>query len=282
MTSQSLTLIPDWIAPSSWWQHVPIAHWLTCELKPEIVVELGTHYGVSFFGFCEAAEAFSTNTFVYAIDTWEGDAHAGEYNADVFDKVQQEANRRHKSRTRLIRSTFDEAAKYFDDQSIDLLHIDGLHTYEAVKHDYETWTPKMKDNSVILFHDINVREREFGVWKLWNEIKKANNTYETGNGHGLGMLVQGEMMNSKMGKIAEALPNLISKGILLEMLAERTDEGRFDTQNIQRNRAEITNENESLKEKLMQAEKRINEIENSKIWKYSKPLRRLMDAAKKL
>ena len=116
----------------------------------------------------------------------------------------------------------------------------------------------------------------------YNEIKKEKNTYETANGHGLGMLVQGEMMKSKMGKIAEALPNLISKGILLEMLAERTDEGRFDTQNIQRKRAEITNENESLKEKLMQAEKRINEIENSKIWKYSKLLRRLMDAAKKL
>ena len=282
MTSQSLTLIPDWIAPSSWWQHVPIAHWLTCELKPEIVVELGTHYGVSFFGFCEAAEAFSSNTFIYAVDTWEGDAHAGEYNDDVFNKVQREANRKHKSRTRLIRSTFDEAVRYFDDQSIDLLHIDGLHTYEAVKHDYETWKPKMKDDSIILFHDINVREREFGVWKLWNEIKKEKNTYETANGHGLGMLVQGEMMKSKMGKISEALPNLISKGILLEMLAERTDEGRFDTQNIQRNKGEIINENELLKEKLIQAEKRINEIEDSKIWKYSKPIRKLLDAAKSL
>ena len=31
MISKSLTLLPEWIAPSSWWQHVPLAHWLICE-----------------------------------------------------------------------------------------------------------------------------------------------------------------------------------------------------------------------------------------------------------
>jgi len=32
---------------------MPIAHWLIAELKPQTVVELGTHYGVSFFAFLE-------------------------------------------------------------------------------------------------------------------------------------------------------------------------------------------------------------------------------------
>ena len=282
MVSKSLELIPDWIAPSSWWQHVPIAHWLTCELKPEIVVELGTHYGVSFFGFCEAAEAFSRKSFIYAVDTWEGDAHAGEYNENVFQQVQEEASRRHKLRSRLIRSSFDEAAKYFEDEAIDLLHIDGLHTYEAVRHDYETWLPKMKEDSIILFHDINVREREFGVWKLWHELKEDSLTYETANGHGLGILVKGQKLEMKISALAETLPLLKSKGALLEMLAESRSEGRFDTQQVQKEQDQLSMENESLKIRLLQAEKQIKEIENSTIWKLSNPLRKAYDATKRI
>ncbi|WP_342479224.1 class I SAM-dependent methyltransferase [Paenibacillus sp. FSL H7-0350] len=66
----------------------------------------------------------------------------------------------------LLRMTFDEAVGTFEDNSIDLLHIDGLHTYEAIKHDYECWLPKLADNSVVLFHDITVRMDDFGVYQL--------------------------------------------------------------------------------------------------------------------
>ena len=55
----------------------------------------------------------------------------------------------------LIRSKFSEAVTQFEDESIDLLHIDGYHTLKAaVTEDYETWLPKLRGNGVILFHDI--------------------------------------------------------------------------------------------------------------------------------
>ena len=174
---KSLELMPKYFAPSAWWEHVPIAHWLVDNIKPEKIVELGSHYGVSFFSFCEAAERFSPDTYIYAIDTWEGDEQAGYYNNDVYKMVSENWSRRHSQRSSLIREKFENACRYFEDESLDLIHIDGLHTYEAVKNDFEMWGGKLKKQGTLLFHDFNVREKDFGVWQLWEEIKK-NDTYK--------------------------------------------------------------------------------------------------------
>ena len=40
--------------PSAWYGHVPFAHWLVAAARPRLVVELGTHHGVSYAAFCEA------------------------------------------------------------------------------------------------------------------------------------------------------------------------------------------------------------------------------------
>ncbi len=176
-------------APNAWCGHLPFAAWLIRELQPRIFVELGTHTGNSYFTFCQAVKESRLDTRCYAIDTWQGDEHAGSYSNEVFEKVNAHNQAYYAEFSRLLRMLFDDGLAYFSDGSVDLLHIDGLHTYEAVKHDFDTWLPKMAPGGVVLFHDSNVRENEFGVWQLWEELQQRYpNNFEFLHSHGLTVL----------------------------------------------------------------------------------------------
>ncbi|MFA5923554.1 MAG: class I SAM-dependent methyltransferase [Methylococcaceae bacterium] len=194
MISNSLitaaTITPNSLQlPNSWVGHLPFAAWLIQEISPTIFVELGIHSGNSYFSFCQAVVEAKLTTKCYAVDSWQGDEHAGQYNEEMFAKVNTYHQEHYAGFSRLLRMTFDDAATYFTDESIELLHIDGLHIYEAIRHDFETWLPKLAPGAVVMFHDTNVRESNFGVWKLWNELQADYpNNLEFVHSHGLGVL----------------------------------------------------------------------------------------------
>lgn len=186
-------LTPDLVTtPPSWLGHVPFAFWIMEALKPATFVELGAHTGNSYSAFCQAVKHLSLPAACYAVDTWAGDPQAGYYGDEVYRTLQKHHDAHYSGFSRLLRMTFDEANSHFGDGTIDLLHIDGLHTYEAVRHDFETWLPKMSRRGVVLFHDSNVREGDFGVWKLWDELRAAYPAFTFLHSHGLGVLGVGE------------------------------------------------------------------------------------------
>jgi hypothetical protein len=217
----SSTVKPDRLGyPSAWNGHVPFALWLVQVLKPKVIVELGTHYGGSYFNFCRAVKTGRLGAKCYAVDTWGGDEHAGLYDEDVFADVRSHSEREYPDISCLLRMTFDEALNYFSDGSVDLLHIDGLHTYDAVKHDFETWLPKLAPSAVILFHDTNVRERGFGVWRLWEDLTRRFPLHlEFLHSHGLGVIRIAE------GEEADPLdwlrPGSAEQQVVLEHFAAR-------------------------------------------------------------
>ena len=179
-------------ADSAWFGHVPFAHWIVTQHRPASIVELGAHNGVSYAAFCEAVVRERIDARALAVDTWQGDEHAGFYGEDVYADLQRFHDQRYAGFSTLMRATFDDALGYVADGSIDLLHIDGRHRYEDVSHDYATWRAKLSHRGVVLFHDTNVREHDFGVFRLWAELCRAHPSFEFLHGHGLGVLAVGE------------------------------------------------------------------------------------------
>lgn len=188
------------VNPDSWVGHIPFAFWLVEKMRPRLFVELGTHTGNSYLAFCQAIKLLNLETRSFAVDTWKGDEHSGAYSEEVF-AMMVKCNAGYSAFSSLIRSTFDEALNTFQDHSIDLLHIDGFHSYAAVKHDFETWLPKMAAKSIILFHDTNVRERGFGVHKFFSELKSRYPHFEMMHSNGLGVLKIGSGHHPELEKL---------------------------------------------------------------------------------
>ena len=176
--------------PPSWIGHIPFAFWIVEALRPETLVELGTHTGNSFSAFCQAVGTLGLPTRCFAIDTWTGDPQAGYYGDAVYDELAPYLQSQYPS-ARLLRMTFDEALPDFADGSVDLLHIDGFHSYEAVLHDFTTWLPKLSRRGVVLFHDVTVRLEGYEVWKFWDEVSRQYPSFIFAHSNGLGVLLVG-------------------------------------------------------------------------------------------
>lgn len=196
MTSSAVLQMPERIVESAWLGHIPFAMWMIQEFQPAVTVELGVHNGASLCAMAQAGSFLKYDSHFFGVDHWIGDRHSGSYQSNVYWDLKSYQLQRYRYNLTLLRKSFEEASLQFSEQSIDLLHIDGYHSYEAVKNDFTTWFPKMKSNGIIMFHDIAVTDNNFGVFKLWNELKVLYRHFHFDHSYGLGLISLGDKTTS--------------------------------------------------------------------------------------
>jgi SAM-dependent methyltransferase len=268
------------LAPTGWAGHVPFAMFLVDVLRPRTIVELGTYTGVSYCAFCQAVKALRTDSRCFAVDTWEGDEQTDFYGAEILEELQSHHDPLYGSFSSLIQSDFDEALSRFGDGTIDLLHIDGYHSYEAVKHDFETWLPKMSERGVVLLHDTQVRDAGFGVWKFWAEVRQSYPHFEFTHEHGLGVAAVGTSLNEELRQLMEASADeaapvreffhQLGKRLSVRVMMQREleAEGRKHAGELLAELQRRQAEHDALASLFEDRDKRLNDILNSRAWRW--------------
>lgn len=168
--------------PSAWTGHKDFAVWLVQRLQPNITIDLGVDYGFSLF-----ALAIDNPGDVYGIDSFEPDPFAGDH-PDNYDVVMRFKNDNNFENVIVIKSWFDEVLKTWD-KKIDILHIDALHTYDAVKQDWKNWTKFLELNGVVILHDV-ISFPE--LTQFYNEIEWPKAYFS--HSAGLGIATQNERL----------------------------------------------------------------------------------------
>ncbi len=137
------------------------------------IVEIGTAKGGTFYAWCRIAEPDAT---VISIDLPNG-PFGGGYSIKEMQLFRRYGKKNQKlhflRRDSQKKESRDRLMKILKGKNIDFLFIDGDHRYSGVKRDWTLYSPLVKRNGLIAFHDVlfHPKVRSCKVDRLWKEIK---------------------------------------------------------------------------------------------------------------
>jgi predicted O-methyltransferase YrrM len=143
---------------------------LVARLRPRRVLEIGTARGGTLWAWCQVAADDAT---IVSLDLPGGPFAGGHYDTDKFHTYVRPAQRltliRDDSHSSDVRG---EVAAAFDGP-VDFLFIDGDHTYEGARMDFEMYAPLVRPGGIVAFHDIIEHRPETGceAHRFWHEVK---------------------------------------------------------------------------------------------------------------
>jgi Methyltransferase domain len=175
-----------WRGASAWNGLGTIAYEIVTHFRPQKIVELGSHKGFSTFAMGLALRDLKLGGKIYAVDTWKGDEHAGFYEEEVYQNFLADRQKLGLDDTVFpMRMTFAEASKKIT-PPIDLLHVDGLHTFKAVTSDFKDFRNLLAPGGIVLFHDVYTTFRQMRLF--WALISSRYPSYRIPYSHGLGII----------------------------------------------------------------------------------------------
>lgn len=149
----------EWM--SGFGEFAGVCYALVRSAKPQTIVEVGSAYGKST---CFIAAALQRNRQgrLYSIDPHQPTKwNDGRPDVDTYSIVTSRLKQLRLSQyVQIVRKFSSEAAASWD-VPIDILLLDGSHTYEDVKADFMGFLPSLRPGALILFHDT--------MWKYHQE-----------------------------------------------------------------------------------------------------------------
>ena len=145
------------------------------EKQPKIILEIGTARGGTLFSFCKLAPEDAIFISIDLPNRKFGDGYP-DWKIPLYQAFKKENQQLH-----LLREdshnieTLNKVKNILNGRNIDFLFIDGDHSYEGVKKDFEMYSPLVNKGGVIAFHYVTpngVEDLVGGVPIFWKEFKK--------------------------------------------------------------------------------------------------------------
>ena len=141
-------------------------------------VEIGVFEGVNTVII---AESMDPEGMLYGIDPF----FKGRLGVSYHELITRRSIAKSKSGKRIkLLPVFSYDAVHDVPDQIDFIFIDGDHSYEGIKRDWEDWSEKIRPGGVIALHDTSVPDHDssisqLGSFKFYNEIINSDPRFKT-------------------------------------------------------------------------------------------------------
>lgn len=169
----------------------PIAPWqirseikklmeIVSERRPRTILEIGTARGGTLFLWTRVVHPEGS---IISLDLPAGSFGGGypEWKMPLYRDFALPGQKIHLLRADSHKlESVEQVKSLLAGRRIDFLFIDGDHTYDGIKQDFELYSPLLAPRGLMAFHDIATDDghENYGVTRFWHEVKQGRNFIE--------------------------------------------------------------------------------------------------------